>query len=457
MNGKQILLDALQGKTTPRTPWVPFVGTHGAFLIQARADEYLKSADLLVKGAKKARELYQPDGLPIAFDLQMEAEVLGCELQWTHDGPPSVSSHPLAGDLNINKLPKFDLNAGRLPLVMEATRRLSAEMGNEVALYGLICGPFTLALHLMGNDIFLEMYDDEDGVKELMKYCAGICQKMSQAYIENGCDVIAVVDPMLSQISPEHFEEFVSEPLNLVFDAIHASQKIASLFVCGDATRNLQVMCETHCDNISIDENVDLAKLMTIAKTTGTSVGGNMKLTLVFLLGQPDDAHMDALRCLDIGQNSGFILSPGCDLPFNTPIANVVAAGKMALDDYAREAARSLQAAEMESFDDIILPDYSKEKHVIVDVVTLDSLSCAPCQYMVSAVQRAAQNSGLKNVVVREHKVKTREGIGMLVKLGLQNIPTTCIDGVAKFISIIPDQPTLIAALQEAGASKANQ
>ncbi|MFQ3621398.1 MAG: hypothetical protein SNJ78_10710 [Spirochaetales bacterium] len=39
--------------------------------------------------------LYQVDGQPVMFDLQIEAEVLGCELGWAEDAPPSVASHPL--------------------------------------------------------------------------------------------------------------------------------------------------------------------------------------------------------------------------------------------------------------------------------------------------------------------------------------------------------------------------
>jgi hypothetical protein len=30
----------------------------------------------------------------------------------------------------------------------------------DIALYGLITGPFTLALHLLGSDIFIKMFED---------------------------------------------------------------------------------------------------------------------------------------------------------------------------------------------------------------------------------------------------------------------------------------------------------
>ena len=80
MTNKELIMTALKGGETPRPAWVPFVGVHGGYIIGKTASEYLKSSDLIVEGVLKAYELYQGDGMPVSFDLQMEAEVLGCEL-----------------------------------------------------------------------------------------------------------------------------------------------------------------------------------------------------------------------------------------------------------------------------------------------------------------------------------------------------------------------------------------
>lgn len=450
MTGKELILKAIRREETSRPAWLPFVGVHGAFLIGKTATEYLKSADLLVEGLKKAKALYQPDALPIVFDLQLEAEVLGCHLHWADDGPPSVTTHPLEGktDWSADDIPSIDLSDGRFPIVWEATRRLKKEVGEEIALFGLLCGPFTLALHLLGNDIFMEMYDEPEKVEALTLRAAEIGMRVADGYLENGCDVIAVVDPMVSQISPEHFEQFVTPAMNQLFDHIRARGALSSCFVCGDVTRNLEVMCRTHCDSVSVDEQIDLAKLRTIAQAHGKSFGGNLKLTVVLLLGTENDAKLNAIECIDAAGTQGFILAPGCDLPYATPPANIAAAGLMARDEYQREVARKTAvASQLGSFDDVVLPNYAAEKSVILDVITLDSESCAPCQYMMDAARTAAAFFGGK-VVAREHKIKTREGIGMMVKLGVSNLPTLCIDGEPQFISRIPDEKTLRAAIQ---------
>jgi uroporphyrinogen decarboxylase len=454
MTGKELLLKAVKGEETPRPAWLPFVGAHGGKLIGKTATEYLQSAELMVAGLKKAAELYNPDGLPVTFDLQVEAEIMGCELHWADEVPPSVVTHPLEQDgVTLADLPKIDRTKGRLPIVLTALDMLKRDIGNDVAMYGLICGPFTLALHLRGNNIFLDMFDKPEEVKELIEFCADVGIKMAELYLEHGADVIAVVDPMTSQISPDHFEEFVTPAINKLFDGIRERNGLSSIFVCGDVTRNLEIMCRTHADNISVDEQISMEDLRRLCTDNGKSFGGNMKLTSVLLLGSADDARREAVEIMDISGNKGFVLAPGCDLPFNTPPENLAAIAEVVHDEYKREIARASQATEDDKYDDIEVTQYHKYKEVVVDVITLDSTSCAPCQYMMEAVECAAAEAFVK-VYINEHKIKARAGLGMMKKLGVRNLPTICIDGEIAFASIIPDIKTLVKAIEARAIQK---
>jgi MtaA/CmuA family methyltransferase len=451
MTGKEILLNALVCKPTPRVPWVPFVGVHGGELIGEDATVYLQSADHIVSAIQEAKRRYRPDGIPVVFDLQLEAEILGCGLAWARETPPSVATHPLGEGNDTSILPEFSVKKGRMPIVLDAVSRLKTKIGEEVALYGLLTGPLTLALHLRGDEILLDMFDGEESVPLLLDYCADVACKMADAYIEAGIDVVAVVDPMISQIGPDHFNEYVAPALNRIFDHIRTKGALSSLFVCGNATRNLQVMAATTCDNISVDENVDMAALARIARAAGKSFGGNMQLTVVLLLGDENDARRDAVRCMDqAGEGAGFVLAPGCDLPYAVKPENLEAVAALVHDPYMVEVARKLPAKDVnDPFDDVVVPDYSKEEAVIIDVVTLDSAGCAPCAYMLKAAQEAASafNGPAK---VREHKITGRDGLGYMKKLSVTAIPSICIDGKEHFASIIPDRKELVAALEAA-------
>ncbi|MCI0494841.1 thioredoxin family protein [candidate division KSB1 bacterium] len=443
---KRILFDALQGKKTERPAWVPFVGCHGGALIGKDAETYLRSGELMAAGAKEGIKRYKPDGIPVAFDLQIEAEALGCQLQWAKENPPAVVTHVLSKK-SLNELKMIDENSGRIPEILKAIRILKNDT-KDVALYGLVTGPFTLALHLKGTDIFMDMFDAPDRVKELMAFSNEIAKEMARIYIKAGCEVIAMVDPMTSQISPEAFREFVTPFATDFFSEVRKQNTFSSFFVCGHAQRNIEAMCETRPDNVSIDENIPLDYVKHVCQDHHISFGGNLQLTVVLLMGKEEDAKRNALECIDIGGDTGFILAPGCDLPYAVPPKNMIAVTELVHDAYKRDVARELLGKKEEVMDRINLADYGQAEKVIVDIITLDSEGCAPCQYMVEAVKSITpQFNGL--VIWREHKIKERESVEFMMGLMVKNIPTICIDGKIKFVSTIPSRDELIKAIQD--------
>ncbi len=446
MKGIELIKKAFALQNVERVPWVPFVGCHGGHLINVTASEFLKSSDLIFKGVSKAVEIYKPDGIPVLFDLQVEAEALGCRLVWSDDNPPAVVSHVLLEGKTLSDLSVPSSTDGRIGIAIDAAKKLRKEFP-DIALYGLITGPYTLALHLLGTDIFMKMLEAPEEILALLDFTKEVGKAMAGYYIDAGCDIIAVVDPMTSQIDPDSFEMFVHEPAKEIFDFIRAKGKLSSFFVCGHAQQNIEAMCATHPDNISIDENIPLDFVRDIALKNEISFGGNLKLTVVLLMGTPEDARREAMECLDLGGKIGFVLAPGCDLPKDTPPENIKAITELVNDEYLQQVERAKEKSETE-IALLNMKDYGRVNKVIVDIITLDSESCAPCQYMVEAVKRVAPHfEGI--VVWREHAIKKMEAVTFMNSLLVKNIPTICIDGKIAFVSKIPPQNELIAAIQQ--------
>ncbi|TVS13978.1 MAG: uroporphyrinogen decarboxylase [Planctomycetaceae bacterium] len=446
LTGRERLTKAFRCEAVDRAPWVPFVGCHGGALLGVTATEYLKSEQRLVEGVEAAIARYQPDGIPVAFDLQIEAEVLGCELNWSHETPPSVQDHPLSNGRRLEELQVPTPQCGRVKTVLAAAREL-CHRHPEVAFYGLVTGPFTLALHLLGTDIFMKMFDAPDYVSRVMAFCRDVCSAMSAYYLEAGCPIVAMVDPMTSQIGPEQFREFVSPFAGSVFDNIRQRGGLSSFFVCGHAQQNVEVMCDCQPDNISVDENIPLQYVRDVCLARGISFGGNLQLTSVLLLGKPLDAQRNAIACLEIGGDRGFVLAPGCDLPYATPPENLEAVTQVVHDPYQREVVKATVGQQADEIE-LDMREYGQADKVIVDIITLDSEACAPCQYMVDAVKKVAPEfEGI--VVWREHKIKYRESLVFMTSLMVRNVPTICIDGEIRFVSRIPPRDQLIAAIQD--------
>lgn len=447
---KELLLKTLRHEDTNAVPWVPFAGVHAGKLVGYDATEVLTDEDKLFESLMEVNKMYKPNGQPVLFDLQIEAEILGCELVWTKDGPPSVKTHPLENTTKIPckcTIPKE--TDGRLPLALNTMRRMKEAVGDTTALYGLICGPFTLASHLRGNDIFMDMFDDEDYVKALLDYCKEVGNRLAQYYIDAGMDVIAIVDPLVSQISSDHFEEFLSKPFTEMFDFIRDKGAYSSFFVCGNATRNIEVMCQTNPDSISVDENVDLLAAKEITDKYNITIGGNIPLTSIMLHGTQQDNMKYVVDMIDSVKNKkNLIIAPGCDMPYDVPIENSIGVSQAVLNtDDVREMVKNYVAIEDDI--EVDIPDYDNLEKPLVEVFTLDSLTCAACTYMMGAATVAKEHFGDKIDMV-EYKFTIKENIARCKKMGVTNLPCIYVNGKLKFSSIIPSKEELEKVINEA-------
>lgn len=451
MNPKEVLFKTLKHEATEQVAWVPFAGVHAGKLVGYDATEVLTDGDKLFESLMEVHKLYKPHGQPVVFDLQIEAECLGCQLVWAKNAPPSVASHPLSGEDPVVPcectLPSKE--DGRIPMVLDVMRRMKREVGEMTALYGLICGPFTLASHLRGNDIFMDMFDDEEYVMNLLDYCKKCAMRMADYYIEAGMDVIAVVDPLISQISSGHFTQFMDKPFRDLFDHIRAQGAFSSFFVCGDATRNIEVMCQTGPDSISVDENVDMLKAKEITDRYNVAIGGNIPLTTVMLHGSQQDNMKYVVDLIDaVPDKRNLIVAPGCDMPYDVPVENGIGVAQAALyTDEVREMLKNYVAADEDI--DVDIPDYKALKKPLMEVFTLDSATCAACTYMLGAAVAAKEIYGDRIDMV-EYKFTKKENIARFKKMGVTNLPSIYINGSLKFKSIIPSADELHAALEDA-------
>jgi uroporphyrinogen decarboxylase len=446
MNGKERILHLLRKEKVDQVPWVPFAGVHAGKLKGYSAKEVLQDKDKLVESLLEVKKIFKPDGMPVVFDLQIEAEILGCELLWAENNPPSVKSHPLADTKDIpSRIPAKD--DGRLPMILETMREVKEKIGDDTALYGLLTGPFTLASHLRGQSFFMDMAMDVEYCKNMLKYTAQIAKAMSDYFIEAGMDVISIVCPLVSQISPKHFDAMLSGPYQEVFDHIRSKDALSSFFVCGNATPNIEPMCKTNPDSISVDENVNMAEAKKITEQYDIVIGGNIPLTTVMLHGTQQDNMKYVVELLDKVGHEKLIIAPGCDMPYDLPIENTIAVQQAVGDtEKAREIIKDYTAVEEDPIE-IVLPDYENLKKPFLEVFTLDSISCAACTYMMGAATDAKEHFG-DAIDVIEYKFTEKESIARCKKMGVGKLPSMYINGELAYSSIIPSREELFSKIK---------
>ena len=80
---------------------------------------------------------------------------------------------------------------------------------------------------------------------------------------------------------------------------------------------------------------------------------------------------------------------------------------------------------------------------ITIDVLTLDSVQCAACGYMMESI--AALPSDVQDMIVyKEWSIKNKDWIGKFIELQGKVLPTICIERDLVFESIIPQYEELI-------------
>ncbi len=446
MDGKELVIQTYKHQDVERAPWVPFAGVHAGKLVGYSAKEVLLDEEKLFRALMEVNKLYQPDGQPVMFDLQIEAEILGCDLMWADFVPPSVASHPLR-DTSVMMEKTISKEDGRIPMVLRTMKRMKEAVGDTTALYGLFCGPLTLASHLRGTPLFLDMVLDSDYVHKLMAYTTGVAKTMAGFYIEAGMDIIAPVDPLVSQISPKHFQQYLSQPYQEIFSYIQRQKRFSSFFVCGNAIKNIEEMCQTGPDAIFIDENIDMAQAKIITDGYDIVLGGNIPLTTTMLFGTQQDNMKFVVDLLEKVGTKNLVISPGCDMPYDVPVANTVAAAQAVR--YPDKARQLIDGYTSKSFDAVIdVPDYAHLKRPLIELFTLDPKTCAACTYMLASVEEVKSKLGEEKYDWGDYRYNNIKDIARMSKVGVKNLPSIYINGELVFDSLIPTQEELMKAIE---------
>jgi uroporphyrinogen decarboxylase len=236
-------------------------------------------------------------------------------------------------------------------------------------------------------------------------------------------------------------------PFSDLFQHIRAQDAKSSFFVCGNATQNIEPMCKTKPDSMSVDENVSLKDAKVITDKYGVTIGGNIPLTSVMLFGTQQDNMKIVVDLIDSLPPGRLIISPGCDMPYNIPFENTIAIEHAVHETESARLMVSNYTKEEVEFTGV-LPDYEHLDAPLVEVFTLDSATCAACTYMLAAATDAVGVMG-KGIDLVEYKYTTLQNIARCRVMGVEKLPSIYINGKLQFSSIIPSRKALIAKIKK--------
>lgn len=322
MTPRERVLAAMRKEPLDRPPVAVF--TQSATIGQMDAvgcawPEAHSDAKMMAKLGAAQATVFGFEAVRSSFCLTAEAERLGCNVDpGKKDRTPMLKKHPFNFDPMSDVYdepnlmdPEEFLKGGRPAVIIEATRLMADEYGEEYPVIAGNTGPFTLAGHMVSTEnlVFGIMMNPE----EVHKWIAAvnpIVKAYSQALSDAGADIIQMSEPSSSTdlLSPDMFTEYSG---NYVKDSLACVKDAYSvLHICGDTSAILPLMADTGVTGCSIEEKVDSAEAVKI-NNGRVALVGNIGVVHPLLQGTPEDCAAAAKRIAAAGFN---IVSPGCGL-----------------------------------------------------------------------------------------------------------------------------------------------
>lgn len=323
MNSYERTMAVFEGRPVDRLPAHPIFMGYAARLIGVSYTQFVLDYRTLVEANLAVCERYGFDGVNCISDAWREAADLGTELEFWEDAPPTPKAHILADKSRLAKLKLPDpLGGGRMHDRVKAADLFRQRVGGEQPIGGWIEGPMAEAVDLRGmNELMLDLVDDPAFVADLMDFVAEMEISFARAQVEAGVDIMGMGDAAASLISEAMYRQFVLPRARRIVRAIHEMGAKVRLHVCGNTTHLLDAFRETGVDQVDIDYPVDL-RLARQRLGPDMVMLGNFDPVRVLRNGRPEDVFRACEECHHICGDR-YILGAGCEVPRDTPEANV--------------------------------------------------------------------------------------------------------------------------------------
>lgn len=303
------MIIALLGKKVDITPVASFTSVVMTDIMEA-SKTYLPEAHqdprMMASLAGAAHEYAGLVTVNVPFDLTVEAEALGCEVDLGDAlTPPRIKKSPYEDSKELQISEDF-MKRGRIPVVLSSIEFLKKMYQTRVLVVSSITGPFTIAS-------FLKIRCKPEDAYNVLDLISDVCVEYGRELLFAGADVITVREPASWMLTLEGFKNLV-KPYLEKFSSKLPGLKV--LHTCGDTRQILSEMI--NCGFNALSLNIDIKSAREIVGKDVVLVGGVPPAALE--RGTFRDLQRAAAEAITHGVN---VLAPGCDLSLRTPLENL--------------------------------------------------------------------------------------------------------------------------------------
>lgn len=324
MTSKERLLNALLQKKVDRVPVAGVVtAINKAAMKHASATfrDVLTSPQKLAALAAAPYELYGLESIKLPFDMTVEAEILGAEIDFGDDYRLPQARKARFSDPGEFATPDDLQKRGRLPLITKAVELLQEKYGGRVAVTTSIVGPFSLANILFGFErLLIRMVTEQELYHRCLEATTNFAIRQCNIQEKAGSDIILIGEAACSgdMISAEDYRRNILPYHRRLCSTISVPTVI---HICGNISNHFEFIAETNANGISFDDGNDMALARKYCKGK-VALLGYMPPTKLLQDGTPEQIREKCRECLDNGVD---VLHAGCAWPPGVPDENAKA------------------------------------------------------------------------------------------------------------------------------------
>ncbi len=346
MNSRDRVFAMLDGRPVDCLPVMPITMMFAADQIGAKYFSYTTDHRVLAEAQIRTAEEFDFDHVSAIAETR-EAPDCGAKVEYFDDQPASIveAQALLADKKTLAQLKVPDpLGGGRMHDRVKAIALLKQRVGRHKIVEGWMEGPCGASADLRGiNTLMTDFYDDPTFVRDLFDYVYEVGMRFAQAQVEAGADVIGIGDPAASLVGPKLYQEFVWPYEKKMVNGLHALGARARLHICGNTRQILADMGRLGCDYIDVDS---LAPMAEARQKMGPAqvVLGNLDPVRDLRNGASHSVYAKVAECHQQA-GSRYIVGAGCEVPRDTPPANVHALVRYARQNYGLKGFRTNPSA----------------------------------------------------------------------------------------------------------------
>lgn len=281
---------------------------------------------------KAVSENYPTLAATAVMDLTVEAEAFGANIVFSDDEVPSVTGNILSTHEDVEALNVPDMKAGRLQEYLKANKLASENI--EKPFFSGCIGPFSLAGRLYGmTEIMTGCYMEPDTIHLLLDKCTNFLIEWCKALKEQGTNGVLMAEPAAGLLSDDICEEFSSNYVKKVVEAVQDETFILILHNCGNTGQCTEAMIKSGAAGYHFGNAIDMSLALSQCPEN-VLVMGNIDPVGCFKMGSPEMMYdVTSKLLIETAQYKNFVVSSGCDTPPGTTSDNINAFFK-AIDDF---------------------------------------------------------------------------------------------------------------------------